>query len=207
MWSRVADTVLRAMPSSSPISGSCTPRPRSRVHGPRHRRDDGPALREPQPVLDTATGVPTIDPLAPEAIVYEPRTNGGYGMVGVEYVVLQPRGTPQRRSAGAVRKDIHPDRGGQPLRPAAVLRAPRLDLVLQPKRNLQGLEPERFTPRPGRPGLDPNSRDQRRRHSTSRVAVTSHHMRPGSAGGVAPLARALTQARDDPGNRAAKTSG
>ena len=40
-------------------------------------------------VLDTATGVPTIDPLQPEALVYEPRINGGYRLVGVEYVVFQ----------------------------------------------------------------------------------------------------------------------
>ncbi len=40
-------------------------------------------------VLDTATGVPTIDPLAPEALVYEPKVNGGYRLVGVEYVVFQ----------------------------------------------------------------------------------------------------------------------
>jgi hypothetical protein len=40
-------------------------------------------------VLDTATGVPTIDPLQPEALVYEPKKNGGYKLVGVEYVVFQ----------------------------------------------------------------------------------------------------------------------
>jgi hypothetical protein len=40
-------------------------------------------------VLDTATGVPTVDPLQPEALVYEPKTNGGYKLVGVEYVVFQ----------------------------------------------------------------------------------------------------------------------
>lgn len=40
-------------------------------------------------VLDTATGVPTIDPLRPEALVYEPKVNGGYKLVGVEYVVFQ----------------------------------------------------------------------------------------------------------------------
>jgi hypothetical protein len=40
-------------------------------------------------VLDTAAGVPTIDPVHPEALVYEPRVNGGYRLVGVEYVVFQ----------------------------------------------------------------------------------------------------------------------
>ena len=41
-------------------------------------------------VLDTATGVPTVDPLAPEALVYEPKRNGGgYRLVGVEWVVFQ----------------------------------------------------------------------------------------------------------------------
>ena len=40
-------------------------------------------------VLDTASGVPTVDPLHPEALVYEPKINGGYRLVGVEYVVFQ----------------------------------------------------------------------------------------------------------------------
>jgi hypothetical protein len=40
-------------------------------------------------VLDSATGVPTIDALQPEALVYEPKKNGGYKLVGVEYVVFQ----------------------------------------------------------------------------------------------------------------------
>ena len=40
-------------------------------------------------VLDTATGVPTVDPLHPEALVYEPKIHGGYRLVGVEYVVFQ----------------------------------------------------------------------------------------------------------------------
>lgn len=32
---------------------------------------------------------PEIDPLQPEALVYEPRRNGGYKLVGVEYVTFQ----------------------------------------------------------------------------------------------------------------------
>lgn len=32
---------------------------------------------------------PAIDPLRPEALVYEPRKGGGYKLVGVEYVVFQ----------------------------------------------------------------------------------------------------------------------
>ena len=41
-------------------------------------------------VLDTATGIPTVNPLAPEALVYEPKRNGdGYRLVGVEWVVFQ----------------------------------------------------------------------------------------------------------------------
>ena len=32
---------------------------------------------------------PAIDPLRPEALVYEPRPNGGYQLVGVEYVTFQ----------------------------------------------------------------------------------------------------------------------
>ena len=38
-------------------------------------------------VLDTGA-VPTVDALRPEALVYEPRPNGGYRLVGVEYVVF-----------------------------------------------------------------------------------------------------------------------
>lgn len=34
-------------------------------------------------------GDPTIDPLRPEALVYEPKKNGGQRLVGVEYVVFQ----------------------------------------------------------------------------------------------------------------------
>ena len=39
-------------------------------------------------VLDTGS-VPTVDALRPEALVYEPRPNGGYRLVGVEYVVFK----------------------------------------------------------------------------------------------------------------------
>jgi hypothetical protein len=34
-------------------------------------------------------GDPAIDPLRPEALVYEPMPGGGYRLVGVEYVTLQ----------------------------------------------------------------------------------------------------------------------
>jgi hypothetical protein len=34
-------------------------------------------------------GDPAIDPLRPEALVYEPRKGGGYKLVGVEWVVFQ----------------------------------------------------------------------------------------------------------------------
>jgi hypothetical protein len=34
-------------------------------------------------------GDPEIDPLSPEALVYEPRPGGGYRLVGVEYVTFQ----------------------------------------------------------------------------------------------------------------------
>lgn len=34
-------------------------------------------------------GDPAIDPLHPEALVYEPKPDGGWRLVGVEYVVLQ----------------------------------------------------------------------------------------------------------------------
>lgn len=34
-------------------------------------------------------GDPAIDPLTPEAVIYEPMPGGGYRLVGVEYVVFQ----------------------------------------------------------------------------------------------------------------------
>jgi hypothetical protein len=40
-------------------------------------------------VLDTGSDEAVIDPLRPEALVYEPKKNGGYKLVGVEYVVFQ----------------------------------------------------------------------------------------------------------------------
>lgn len=33
---------------------------------------------------------PAVDPLHPEALVYEPTSNGGYRLVAIEYVVLKP---------------------------------------------------------------------------------------------------------------------
>jgi hypothetical protein len=51
------------------------------------------------------------------------------------------------------------------------------------------------------------SQGQRRRHSTSRVAATSHHTMPGSGGGILPAVSAWTQTRDEPGKRLAKISG
>ena len=46
-----------------------------------------------------------------------------------------------------------------------------------------------------------------RRHANNRVARTSHQTRPGSTGGSLPAVIAPTHARDEPGNRRAKTSG
>jgi hypothetical protein len=40
-------------------------------------------------VLDTGSAEAVIDPLRPEALVYEPKKNGGYKLVGVEWVVFQ----------------------------------------------------------------------------------------------------------------------
>ena len=40
-------------------------------------------------VLDTGSDEAVIDPLRPEALVYEPRKSGGYKLVGVEWVVFQ----------------------------------------------------------------------------------------------------------------------
>ena len=107
-------------------------------------------------VLDTATGVPTIDPLQPEALVYEPKINGGYRLVGVEYVVFQDAWDAANDAPPALfgkTFTLIPAGNRYDLPPFYEL--PRLDLAPQPERNLQGLEPERLLPRPGRPGLDP----------------------------------------------------
>lgn len=48
---------------------------------------------------------------------------------------------------------------------------------------------------------------QPRRQANNRVAATSHQQRPGWSGGVVPAVSAPTQPRDEPGKRAAKTSG
>ena len=115
-------------------------------------------------VLDTATGVPTIDPLAPEALVYEPKINGGYRLVGVEYVVFQDAWDAANDAPPALfgkTFTLIPAGNRYDLPPFYEL--PRLDLAPQPERNLQGLEPEGHLPRPGRPGLD---------HSRVSVAAT-----------------------------------
>ena len=40
-------------------------------------------------VKGALVGDPVIDPLQPEALIYEPQPDGGWRLVGVEYVVLQ----------------------------------------------------------------------------------------------------------------------
>jgi hypothetical protein len=45
-------------------------------------------------------GDPAIDPLRPEALVYEPRPNGGYKLVGVEWVTFQDAWHQANGSAG-----------------------------------------------------------------------------------------------------------
>jgi PPK2 family polyphosphate:nucleotide phosphotransferase len=49
--------------------------------------------------------------------------------------------------------------------------------------------------------------ESRRRHGKSLLAPTSHHTRPGSAGGRTPVVIASTHRRDEPGNRRANTAG
>jgi hypothetical protein len=41
-------------------------------------------------VKGALVGDPAVEPLHPEALVYEPKKNGGYRLVAVEYVVLAP---------------------------------------------------------------------------------------------------------------------
>ena len=66
-------------------------------------------------------------------------------------------------------------------------------------------------PRATRPGgarrRARNARPHPRRQAKRRVAPMSHQTRPGSGGGSAPAVSAATQRADEPGKRAAKTSG
>lgn len=55
---------------------------------------------------------PEIDPLRPEVLIYEPKPDGGWRLVGVEYVVLQA-------DWEAAHPGTTPTVLGQPLRPVA----------------------------------------------------------------------------------------
>jgi hypothetical protein len=51
--------------------------------------EDGEGAMGQHYVNGALVGDPAVDPLAPEALVYEPKPGGGYRLVGVEYVTFQ----------------------------------------------------------------------------------------------------------------------
>ena len=98
-----------------------------------------------------------VSAATPEALVYEPQANGRMRLVAVEYVVLKSAWEAKHGAAGTVpvRPELRVRAGRKPLRPARLLRAPRLDLEAQPERHVRGLEPDgqlrgRLTTREGR---------------------------------------------------------
>ena len=87
--------------------------------------DESPARERMKELLaDIAAEVPTrvvgdpaIDPLQPEALVYEPKANGGYRLVAVEWVRIGPEvadpptvlGVEMRHVPSGNRYGIEPD--------------------------------------------------------------------------------------------------
>ena len=85
-------------------------------------------------------GDPAVDVDQPEALVYEPRNDGTLKLVALEYVVFQGPGIG---AAVALRTAVRRRPCPEPVRPAGLLRAARVDLEAQPERDPEPLEPER----------------------------------------------------------------
>ena len=91
---------------------------------------------------DNVDGI--VDVNKPEALIYEPQSNGRMRLVGVEFIVpkqawdaLHPASA---RPAGAARAPAELRRRAEPLRPARVLRDPRLGVRGQPQGRHDRLE-------------------------------------------------------------------
>ncbi len=92
----------------------------------------------------------TLHLLAPEVLVYEPKANGGFKLVAVEYVAFQDAwdkgkgrgGGAARSTAAAVRPSIRVRRYAEPVRASGVLRAPCVGVEEQPAGAVRRLESE-----------------------------------------------------------------
>ena len=85
-----------------------------------------------------------VSATAPELVVYEPLANGGQRLVAAEYVVFQSDWDAEHDEAPELfGREFELVRGRQPLRPAGVLRAPRLAVEAQPGRHVRRLQPAR----------------------------------------------------------------
>ena len=90
-------------------------------------------------VLPDRIGDGVLDADEPEALIYEPLSNGAFRLVGVEFIVLANTWTGDP-GADAGRSLAELCRRTEPLRPASVLRTARLGVGAQSERKLRGLE-------------------------------------------------------------------
>ena len=119
-----------------------------------HRREQRRGAMGQHYVRGSLVGDPAINPLTPEAVIYEPMPGGGYRLVGVEYVVFKADWDKNHSSRPRCSTStFFTIPGGQPLRTAGLLRAPRVDVAAEPERHVRELEPEGQLPRQRRPGL------------------------------------------------------
>ena len=96
-------------------------------------------------------GDPAIDPLRPEALVYEPRPDGSFKLVALEWVRVGPE---EATAPTVLGQDLLYREAPQPVRHrAGILRAPLLVVQSQPDRRIRKLESD---------GVLPGNRRQRR---------------------------------------------
>ena len=140
----------RAATSRARRDGRLPPRPprllaadrrrRHRLHRQARRGRHGRALRQRR-ARRRRQGVRRP---RPSCVVYEPLANGGQRLVAAEYVVFQAAWDAKHDEAPELfGREFELVAGRQPLRPAAVLRAPRLAVEAQPGRHVRRLEPAR----------------------------------------------------------------
>jgi hypothetical protein len=105
-------------------------------------------------------GDAVLDPAAPEAIMFEPKADGGERLVGVEWVVFKTAWEDAGNTGvpSLFGRSLKLVSGTEPLRHPGLLPAPRLGLEAEPGRHLRGLEPARLVPRHGRLIRPPFSR-------------------------------------------------
>jgi hypothetical protein len=88
-------------------------------------------------------GDAVLDPTRPEALVYQPKPDGGLRLVALEYIVFKHVWEEAGPSEPAVDVRAAVRLYGQPesVRDSALLRAPRVDLEAEPERHPRTLEP------------------------------------------------------------------